>query len=455
MTHDLDDRGDQIGTCMAGHLRQPSRRRSSASCSGVRPGHVRAPSRSPAASCQVRPAKAGTSAASRSKTLAAVDARPLRIEAAEQVGQHLDRRRDLARRREGARRSAARRHSTLTNVPSFSAWVGTGRATSAALASGESAQPKTTRNCARRSRSTTSGRVGAAAEVAVGDHEHRALRGAVAQEQLVLIEDLGSPCHCRRSPPSVSASSAPAAGSAPRRSGSWSGDPALEVGDRPARRRGRPAPRGGASPAWSARRASEPRLLGGQVAGAEEGHRAFGAHAAAAGGRASSASFQPPTRCPPVLAAHAAGAQARHGLVALEGRAAVVAHPVVVDLGVEARLVALDVPAAVLDRDVAAHVAAGADRRLLVEVEDALGEAEAGGGERADRADVHDAGRQRVVQLACPGRCRSRSRAPRLKKPSSPVPATSWVKRTQRVHWMHRFMLRITLGPSGMRSRPG
>jgi hypothetical protein len=28
------------------------------------------------------------------------------------------------------------------------------------------------------------------------------------------------------------------------------------------------------------------------------------------------------------------------------------------------------------------------------------------------------------------------------------------VKRTQRVHWMQRFMLRSTFGPSGMRSRP-
>jgi hypothetical protein len=54
-----------------------------------------------------------------------------------------------------------------------------------------------------------------------------------------------------------------------------------------------------------------------------------------------------------------------------------------------------------------------------------------------------------------PGKVPISARAPRLKKPSSPVPAISWVKRTQRVHWMHRFMLRMTLAPSGMRSRPG
>ena len=89
----------------------------------------------------------------------------------------------------------------------------------------------------------------------------------------------------------------------------------------------------------------------------------------------------------------------RHVLVALEGGAAVVAHPVVVDLDVEARLVALDVAAPVLHGDVAAHLAAGAERRLLVEVPDALGEAEAGRGQGAHRADVHHAGGERVGQL--------------------------------------------------------
>src|SRR5690606_37892853 len=53
--------------------------------------------------------------------------------------------------------------------------------------------------------------------------------------------------------------------------------------------------------------------------------------------------------------------------VTLVRRAAVVAHPIVVDVDVEARLEAADLSSAVLERDVAADVAAGADRRLLVE----------------------------------------------------------------------------------------
>src|SRR6185369_11019823 len=91
-------------------------------------------------------------------------------------------------------------------------------------------------------------------------------------------------------------------------------------------------------------------------------------------------------------------AEARHLLIALERRAAEVAHPVVVHLGVEARLVALDLPAPVLDRDVAPHLTAGAERRLLVEVEDAFGEAEAGGGQGAHRADVDHTGGEVVVE---------------------------------------------------------
>jgi hypothetical protein len=73
----------------------------------------------------------------------------------------------------------------------------------------------------------------------------------------------------------------------------------------------------------------------------------------------------------------------------------------------------------VLDGDVAAGVAAGADRRLLVEVPDPLGEAEAGRGERADRADVDDAGREVVVERLA-SEVPISARAPRLKKPSSP-----------------------------------
>src|SRR5258706_2746566 len=96
---------------------------------------------------------------------------------------------------------------------------------------------------------------------------------------------------------------------------------------------------------------------------------------------------------------YARGGKTRLLLVALEACAAVVAHPVVVDLDVEARLVALDVAPPLLHGDVATDLAAGADRRLLVEVPDALGEAEASRGEGAHRADVHDAGGERIVQL--------------------------------------------------------
>ena len=54
-----------------------------------------------------------------------------------------------------------------------------------------------------------------------------------------------------------------------------------------------------------------------------------------------------------------------------------------------------------------------------------------------------------------PGKVPISARAPRSKKPSSPVFEISSVKRTQRVHWMQRFMLSSTCGPSGMRSLPG
>src|SRR5262249_11654017 len=99
------------------------------------------------------------------------------------------------------------------------------------------------------------------------------------------------------------------------------------------------------------------------------------------------------------FAPQAGSGEARDVAVAFEAGAPVGAHPVVVDVGGEARLVALDDAAAGVRRGVAAHLAAGAQRRLLVEVEDALGEAEAGRGERTHRADVHDAGGKLVVEL--------------------------------------------------------
>src|SRR4029077_3549491 len=142
-------------------------------------------------------------------------------------------------------------------------------------------------------------------------------------------------------------------------------------------------------------------LLAGQEAGAEEGRRALGVHQLAVDRveRVLPASGDQRRMTVVPLAADARAGQPRRRLVALEAGAAEIAHPVVVDLDVVARLVALDVAAPVLHRDVAPHLAAGADRRLLVEVPDALGEAEAGRGQGADRADVHHAGGERIVQL--------------------------------------------------------
>ncbi len=54
-----------------------------------------------------------------------------------------------------------------------------------------------------------------------------------------------------------------------------------------------------------------------------------------------------------------------------------------------------------------------------------------------------------------PGKVPISAWEPRSKKPSSLVLAISSVKRTHRVHWMHRFMFSITVGPSGMRSFSG
>ena len=56
--------------------------------------------------------------------------------------------------------------------------------------------------------------------------------------------------------------------------------------------------------------------------------------------------------------------------IALGGRAAVVAHPVVVDFGVGARLVAADLALPMLESDVAADIATGADGGDLLQVPD-------------------------------------------------------------------------------------
>ena len=51
-----------------------------------------------------------------------------------------------------------------------------------------------------------------------------------------------------------------------------------------------------------------------------------------------------------------------------------------------------------------------------------------------------------------PGKVPISTRAPRLKKPSSPVPAISSVKRMQRVHWMQRVITVLISGPMNFSS---
>src|SRR5690606_27939939 len=142
------------------------------------------------------------------------------------------------------------------------------------------------------------------------------------------------------------------------------------------------------------------RLLGGQEARSEDRHGAVGALCAQRREQRVDRLAPADRRELAAVAAQPGRREARQLAIALVRRAAVVAHPVVVDFEVEARLVAADGAAPVLERDVAPDVAAGTDRRLLVEVPYPLDEAEAGRGQRADRADVDDAGRQRVVELA-------------------------------------------------------
>ncbi len=54
-----------------------------------------------------------------------------------------------------------------------------------------------------------------------------------------------------------------------------------------------------------------------------------------------------------------------------------------------------------------------------------------------------------------PGKVPISACAPRSKNPSSLVFEISSVKRMHRVHWMHRFMFSITVGPRGIRSFSG
>ena len=83
----------------------------------------------------------------------------------------------------------------------------------------------------------------------------------------------------------------------------------------------------------------------------------------------------------------------------LVGEAALVAHPVLVDLGVEAGAVALHLALVVLHVDVAAAGAAGAEAVGGGEQPDAGLEAEVAGGQCADGAEVGDAHGVGVVEL--------------------------------------------------------
>ena len=59
------------------------------------------------------------------------------------------------------------------------------------------------------------------------------------------------------------------------------------------------------------------------------------------------------------------------------------------------------------------------------------------------------------LSSAWPACVQTSVRPPRSRNVSSPVPAISWVKRMQRVHWMQRVMSAMTCGPIIVRSKVG
>src|SRR5581483_5523615 len=86
------------------------------------------------------------------------------------------------------------------------------------------------------------------------------------------------------------------------------------------------------------------------------------------------------------------------GVVLLVREAAVITQPVIVDFGIDARAIAVDLAAAAADEDVAADIAAIADRFRGIEIPDARFEAEFARRQCAGGADVGDAGGHPVVE---------------------------------------------------------
>src|SRR5208337_2182362 len=91
-----------------------------------------------------------------------------------------------------------------------------------------------------------------------------------------------------------------------------------------------------------------------------------------------------------ILRLHQRRGEPRLVLQAGEAVTPLVAHPVAVDVGVEARLEAVDASAMMMNVDRASTLASAAYRRRAMQIPDAHAEAEFLFGERADRADVHD-----------------------------------------------------------------
>ena len=114
-----------------------------------------------------------------------------------------------------------------------------------------------------------------------------------------------------------------------------------------------------------------------------------------------------------------------------------VAHPVVVDVGIVARLEAVDATAMVMDIDRASAFAPGADRRRAMQIPDTHAEAEIFLGKRADRTDInHVAGVLVVDGLARPVIDLVVIAAPENRQLAGM--RNSSKKRVHRAHRMHR-----------------
>src|SRR4029434_4700071 len=75
-----------------------------------------------------------------------------------------------------------------------------------------------------------------------------------------------------------------------------------------------------------------------------------------------------------------------------------VANPVAVDRFVNSRFEPRDAVLIGLDANIAAGAAAGTDRRGLIKIPNPDFETKIAVGERADRTDIDDVGRQRIVE---------------------------------------------------------